>query len=105
MTRWLVLLLVAGCSSLQPAVTLLPRGDAPKGVGVLDKGTYQLNATFADGRRYAGKMIVHPGLQASALLLGEDGQLRCDFAWEAFMSSATGVCVDAQNRVYDMMVK
>jgi hypothetical protein len=43
--------------------------------------------------------------QASALLLGEAGQMRCDFAWDAMMTMATGVCADSRNNTYDLLIK
>src|SRR5262249_42716467 len=106
MTRWLLLLLLSGCAAIAQPVTLLPRGAGPQGTGMLDKSTYELTVTMQDGRRYSGKMIVSPGAQASAVLLGQGGgHMRCDLTFAAFMASANGVCTDSTNVVYDLLIK
>ena len=115
----IVAVLIAGCAG-QHAVTLLPRGTAPQGTGTLSRMDNKLTVEL-DGRKYRGPMVVqtsHSSLglfgparttvanQATALLIGESGgQIRCEFGFDAMWTSATGVCVDWQNRTYDMLVK
>jgi len=43
--------------------------------------------------------------KASALLLGTAGQIRCDFAFDMLMTQATGMCVDSNQVVYDLLIK
>lgn len=115
-----VLLLLVGCAA-QNDVTLMPRGHDARGSGTLDRMRNVLTVDL-DGKRYSGTMQMQTASStsygalgsrttstttnaASALLLGDGGQVRCDFGWDALMTGASGVCVDAQNRAYDMLVK
>lgn len=120
MTRWFAIaLLLAGCAA-QQTVTLLPRGaGGERGTGMLDRMSKEITVSL-NGRDYRGPMVVQTayssgyGLfsqrttissQATALLLGDDGQVRCEFGFDAFMTMATGVCVDSKNVTYDMLIK
>jgi hypothetical protein len=106
----------------QQTVTLMPRG-ANAGqhiIGSLDRMKNLMTVKLA-GREFSGPVITRtevssPGFiglptrttstgQASALLVGEGGQVRCEFAWDAMMVMATGTCVDSQNQVYDLLIK
>lgn len=117
-----VLLLLAGCAA-QQQVALMPRGEGhPNGSGSIDRVKNVLTV-YLGGRVYQGTMHMTTaasssvGLlggvrtehsttnQASALLVGNDGQLRCDFGWNALMTAATGVCVDSRNVTYDMLIR
>jgi hypothetical protein len=118
---FVAILLLAGCAA-QQSITMLPRGEnAARGTGVLDRLHNQLTVDLG-GRTYQGPMVMQTGLtqswgplgprtattttnQASALLLGDGGQVRCDFGFDALMRTATGVCVDSRNQTYDMLVK
>jgi hypothetical protein len=114
-------LLLAGCAS-QQEVSLLPRGDAKPATGTLDRLRNEMVVNL-DGKAYRGTMQMQTASsstwtplgmrttnttanQASALLLGDGGgQIRCDFGWDAMMTSATGVCTDNKNQAYDLMIR
>jgi hypothetical protein len=100
-----IVLALAGCAT-QHTVTLYPRGVGEHGAGSLDRTNNHLAVTVG-GKQYNGLMITRlgpPHGQASALLLG-DGQMRCDFQFDAMWQTATGICVDSKNVTYDMLVK
>lgn len=115
-----ICIVIAGCATVQ-SVTLLPRGeDRTPGRGTLDRMTNVLTVDLK-GQRYQGTPMMQTattsrGLfgavtsttttsQASALLLGAEGQVRCDYGWDALMTRATGVCVDYRNVVYDLLIQ
>lgn len=100
--RYLFLLLLAGCAASQ-SVTLLPRGDAQSGAGTLDRVRNILTVNIG-GRHYEGPVITTTPSQASALLRGPAGQVRCDFGWDALMRHATGVCTDNAGASYDLQI-
>lgn len=112
------LVLLAGCAS-QQAITLMPRGTGQAGSGTLDRMNNELRVTVGENN-YRGTMIMQSAVstggifspvrttysnQASALLLGDIGQLRCDFGFDAMYTQGTGVCVDYRNVTYDMLIK
>jgi hypothetical protein len=121
--RFIVILLsaaLAGCAS-QQTVNLLPRGDAERGSGTLDRLTNDLVVTVGD-KTYKGKSMLRTATttswgflgprtstsysdQSTALLIGEGGQMRCEFTWDAMMIQATGICVDSKNATYDLLIK
>jgi hypothetical protein len=120
--RYLIaLLLLAGCAT-QHEVLLMPRGHALKGTGTLNRVNNDLTVEL-NGARYTGKSVLQTSLGASsgafgwmrterqyssvstALLIGEAGQIRCEMGWDALLTSATGVCTDHANRVYDLVVR
>jgi hypothetical protein len=110
--------LLAACAASQ-TITLLPRAaNVPQAHGTLDRMTNTL-VVDVEGRRYQGKMQMQTATtsrslfgpssttisnQATALLTGDGGHMRCEFGFDYFMTSATGVCVDNRNIVYDMQV-
>lgn len=111
--------LLAGCAT-QNDVTLLPRGEGnARGSGVLNRVNNELRVTIGENN-YRGTVIhssaaTTGGLfspvrttytnQANALLIGDTGQLRCDFGFDAMYIQGTGVCVDYRNVTYDMLIK
>lgn len=111
--------LLAGCAA-QQQVALMPRGEGHEsGAGYFDQIHQQL-AVDIEGQRYVGTPITKTastgfslfGPQAttstneqSALLTGNGGQVRCEFAWNQFKTMANGVCVDSRNVTYDMMIR
>lgn len=114
----LVLLLLAGCAT-QQAVTLYPRGPGLRGAGVFDH-VHQVLTVELDGQRYQGTPVTQTATsgyslfgpqsttttnQEAALLLGEAGQVRCEFAWGPMKQTANGTCVDRNNVVYDMQIR
>jgi hypothetical protein len=122
MKKAIVVLALAsiGCAA-QQQITLLPRGEAKQGNGTLDRVNNALTV-YVDGRQYQGTMQMHTATstgwsplgrstastisnQATALLVGNEGHMRCEFGWDAMMTSATGVCVDNRNATYDLMIK
>lgn len=106
----LFVLLTAGCVATTGGIALLPRGTAQAGSGVVNKASKQMEVVLEDGRAYRGEMVYkyvggRGTNEASALLLGADGQLRCEFGWDGMFATATGVCVDAKGATYDMLIK
>lgn len=118
--RLLFVALLAGCASVQQ-VQLLPRGEGnARGAGELNRLNNDLQVTLG-AETYRGKMVMETSMsggtfltgparttysnRASALLLGERGQVRCEFGFDQLMTQATGVCVDHRNITYDMLLK
>jgi hypothetical protein len=115
----IVLLLLAGCGT--QSVLLLPRGHAVKGEGTIQDG-HEMRVQI-EGRTYSGKLDWDLGFatstnpygyttthrsssdRAAALLLGESGQVRCDFTLSLVTKQGNGVCVDSLNRTYDMVIR
>jgi hypothetical protein len=118
--RIAVLALFAGCAATQ-SIELLPRGDAKRGSGSIDRLKNEIRVAV-DGRDYAGTMQLNSASstswgpfgprtttatsnQATALLIGaQGGQMRCEFSWNAPMTQATGVCVDNNGATYDLLI-
>lgn len=114
----LIALLLAGCTH---SVTLLPRHPGPQGVGKINEA-HDLTVDL-EGKSYTGKIqwgsTITTGVntfgfmstsrtssdQASALLLGDGGQVRCDFVLDIVKSMGNGVCTDSRGRTYDMAIK
>jgi hypothetical protein len=116
----MALVSMVGCAA-QQQITLLPRGEAKQGTGTLDRVNNALTV-YVDGRQYQGTMQMQTATstgwspfgrhtsstttnQASALLVGNEGHMRCEFGWDALMQGATGVCIDNRNATYDMVIK
>lgn len=110
-----VLLLLSGCSH---AVTLLPRSGGEKAYGSFNDGSKTMTVTIG-AETYTGDYVrgrsagvslgatgIRPGFgvsnQHSALLIGPNGNVRCEWILEAF--GGNGVCMDRQDRVYDLIV-
>jgi len=121
MKLWITIFVVtlAGCA-MQQTISLFPRGAGAtqQGTGSLDRLSNELTVSV-DGKKYGGRMMMNTATstniygyststttnQATALLLGDGGQIRCEFGWDALMIQATGVCVDSKNVTYDMLIK
>lgn len=115
----IVALLLTGCAT-QQSVTLLPReGSMQRGIGSFDH-IHQLVTVDVGGRRYQGRPTqvearTSAGLfgpssytttnQASALLIGEGGQLRCSWTWGPMKVDAQGECIDSRGAAYDLLIK
>jgi len=114
-------LIISGCAT-QQSVSLLPRSPATEqGVGILNRLNQDLTVTVS-GNIYRGKSSLQTGTsttgfgmwtrtsthfsnQSTALLLGDNGQMRCEYGWDSLMIEATGVCVDSRNVTYDIIIK
>lgn len=61
----------------------------------------------ADGRRYAGDLVYKagPANDATAILRGDGGQMRCDLSWSDFFANGTGTCTNSQGATYDVNVR
>lgn len=120
----LFVVLLAGCTH---TITLYPRGGGEQAAGTVNDGSknmevvlrgdmytgsYVLGQTFGfgTGTSFGARPAFGTGLmvgntnQASALLTGPKGVLRCDFMIVA-ARGGNGVCVDSGNTVYDMLIK
>lgn len=110
--------LLAACAAEQ-RVSLMPRGEGPQGTGYFDQIHQQLVVDLAGGR-YIGTPITKTattgfnifGPQATtstneqnALLIGDAGQVRCEFVWNQWKTMANGVCVDSHNVTYDLLIR
>lgn len=77
-------------------------------------------AVDLDGKRYQGRPISETATSGfslfgpqqttttnrqSALLVGDDGQIRCELAWDNMKTIANGVCVDSRNTTYDLLIR
>jgi hypothetical protein len=120
----LTILLLAGCTH---TITLYPRGGGEQASGSVNDGSrnmevtlrgetytgsYVLGQTFglATGTTYGARPVFGTGVmvgntnQATALLTGPKGVLRCEFVIVA-ARGGNGVCMDSANMVYDMLIK
>ena len=112
-----LMVLLVGCAA-QQVVTLLPRAPATeRGTGILDRMTQELTVTV-EGNNYRGRSVLQTGTttnifgvtstqysnRSTALLIGDTGQMRCEFSWDYMMIQATGVCVDSRNITYDILI-
>lgn len=119
--RYLLVLLLAGCSHV---ITLYPRGGGEQATGTVNDGSrnmevqlrgdtytgrYALGQSFGvgfasgTGSMATGTMVGTTN-NATALLTGPAGVLRCEFRIVA-AQGGNGMCVDGQNVVYDMLIK
>ena len=111
--------LLAGCAAQQTATLMLRGHQGAQGHGTLDRFTNTLTVKL-NGQEYRGSMIMrtsttsygilgpsstHYSNQASALLLGAGGQLRCDFGFDSLMTQAVGTCTDRDARLYDLLIQ
>ena len=112
--------ILAGCAS-QQVVTLLPRSPATeRGMGMLDRFNQELTVTVG-ANTYRGRSVLQTGTsttshglwtrtsahysnQSTALLIGDKGQMRCEYGWDSMMINATGVCIDSRNITYDILI-
>lgn len=118
--RYLVALLVllAGCATVQQ-VDILPRGGGARGTGTFDH-IHQVLTAEVDGKRYQGRPVQETSTSSfslfgpqrttttnkeTALLIGDTGQIRCEFAWDQMKTHANGVCVDSKNVTYDLLIR
>lgn len=116
--------LLAGCTH---TITLYPRGGGDPSYGTLGHASRYMQVTIG-GESYAGTVALpqtvgvtlvpttSPGgvstlspvtsvghsTNASALLTGRNGTLRCAFI---FQSGGNGVCVDSKERAYDLLMR
>lgn len=108
MTYLVVLLLLAGCAGPMKSMTLYPRSPATTpGHGTVDLAAKQLDVAIG-ANTYRGALVFEStrgNNKATSLLLGAAGQLRCDLSFGPLFSEATGVCVDAESRTFDVLVK
>ena len=113
--------MLGACASEQQ-VLLLPRAPATeRATGKLDRLRHDMVVVMG-GKTYAGKTTLRTAMTTSsgflgprtsltssdrgtALLIGESGQIRCEFGWDAMMTIATGVCTDSNNLTYDLLIK
>jgi len=114
--RYLVVLLLAGCTH---AVTLLPRAGGEKAYGSFNDGSRNMTVTIG-GETYTGSYVrgqttglafgaggaITPAVgvsnQHSALLVGEKGNVRCEWMRSGF--GGNGVCQDRMGVIYDLVV-
>lgn len=122
---------IAACSH---TVTMYPRGGGDIGTGTLNDGSRDITVNLK-GKQYTGKfvrnqsygfgigqsfgtgstgLIMKPGFntsavmgasnQATAVLTSGSEVLRCELV-VVNASDGSGVCVDANNLVYDVLIK
>lgn len=123
--------ILAACSH---TVTMYPRGGGDIGTGTLNDGTREIVVTLK-GKQYAGRFVrsqsygfgigqsfgaaptgltMKPGFntaammgasnQATAVLTSGTEVLRCELV-VVNASDGSGVCVDANNLTYDVLIK
>jgi hypothetical protein len=97
--RYLLLALLAGCSH---TITLYPKGGGSQAIGWLNDGSQNMEVTI-DGATYSGRYNERGG-QARAVLVGAGRTVTCEFAIE-IITGGNGMCVDANNRFYDMVIR
>ena len=115
-----MLLALAGCTH---TITLYPRGGGDQATGTVNDGSRNMEVRLR-GDTYTGSYVlgqtVGVGIvgganpvpvttvgstnNATALLTGPKGVLRCEFRIVA-VQGGNGVCMDSSNTVYDMLLK
>lgn len=118
------ILVLTACSH---TITLFPRGGGDQATGTLNDlskameinlkgnrytGTYSTGrvSSFGFVQRYGARpatgnvFMSGSNNQATALLTGSNGVLRCEFVIDVAIGG-NGVCVDTNEAVYDMLVK
>jgi len=115
-----LLLAVAGCTH---AIILYPRGGGEQATGTVNDASKNMEVRLR-GDTYTGSYVlgqtVSVGMvgganpvpvttvgstnNATALLTGPEGVLRCEFRIVA-ARGGNGVCVDSSNTIYDMLIK
>lgn len=115
-----VLLALAGCTH---TITLYPRGGGEQATGTVNDGSKNMEVRLR-GDTYTGSYVLGQSVgvgivgganpvpvttvsstnNATALLIGPNGVLRCEFRIVA-ARGGNGVCVDSSNTTYDMLIK
>jgi hypothetical protein len=122
MRSYLVALLLA-LTACTHTITLYPRGGGEQATGTVNDGSKNMEVQLR-GDTYAGSYVLGQTFgvgmvgganpttvttvgttnNATALLVGPKGVLRCEFRIVA-AQGGNGVCVDSSNTMYDMLIK